>query len=115
MSVLCSAKEGKRKTKRLGKVDIIEREQYERLELDSKVELIRALIPIGLMHIQELLDEEVRALAGERYARKDETSTAYRHGSNPASVRIAGQRVPIELPRVRSAGGKEIPLRAHAT
>jgi len=115
MSVLCSAKEGKRKTKRLGKVDIIEREQYEGLELDSKVELIRALIPIGLMHIQELLDEEVRALAGERYARKDETSTAYRHGSNPASVRIAGQRVPIELPRVRSAGGKEIPLRAHVT
>ena len=41
------------------------------LEVDAKVELIRSLVPLGLMHIEELLDEEVTALAGERYARKD--------------------------------------------
>ena len=40
-------------------------------KVDAKVELIRSLIPLGLMHIEELLDEEVTALAGERYARKD--------------------------------------------
>jgi len=114
MSVLCSAKEGKRKTKRLGEVNVIGRDEYEGLEPDSKIELIRALIPLGLMHVQELLDEEVKDLAGERYARKDESAMAYRHGSNPGSVRIAGQRVPIDVPRVRSAAGKEIALRSHA-
>ena len=41
---------------------------YAELEVDAKVELIRSLIPLGLMHIEELLDEEVTALAGERYA-----------------------------------------------
>ena len=33
-------------------------------------ELIRSLVPLGLMHIEEWLDEEVTALAGERDARK---------------------------------------------
>ena len=30
----------------------------------ASFEMIRALVPLGLMHVQELLDEEVRALAG---------------------------------------------------
>jgi hypothetical protein len=50
----------------------MEREEYGELDVDSKVEMIRALVPLGLMHVQELLDDEVRALAGERYARKAE-------------------------------------------
>ena len=37
---------------------------YGDLELDAKVELIRSLVPLGLMH----LDDEVTALAGARYA-----------------------------------------------
>ena len=41
-----------------------------------KVELIRSLVPLGLMHIEELFDEEVTALAGERYARKAPSSRA---------------------------------------
>ena len=43
-------------------------EAYADLELDAKVELIRALVPLGLLHVQELLDQEVTALAGARYA-----------------------------------------------
>ena len=34
--------------------------------------MIRSLVPLGLMHVHELLDDEVKALAGERYSRKDE-------------------------------------------
>jgi hypothetical protein len=41
------------------------------MELDSKWELIRELIPLGLMHIRELLDDEVVLLAGARHARDD--------------------------------------------
>ena len=69
-SVLRSVRKRK-KGRTLGAVDVIDREEYAELEVDAKVELIRSLVPLGLMHIEELLDEEVTALAGECYARKD--------------------------------------------
>ena len=53
-----------KKVRTLGPVDIIRREDYADLELDAKVELIRSLVPLGLMHVQEVLDHEVTALAG---------------------------------------------------
>ena len=76
-----------RRVARWGPVEIIRREDYADLELDAKVELIRSLVPLGLMHVEELLDEEVTALAGERYARKDALVGGRRHGSNPALLR----------------------------
>jgi putative transposase len=94
-----------------GKVEVLRREEYEELDLDAKVEAIRGLIPLGLMHVQELLDQEVLALAGPRRARED-GAPGMRHGSNPGSVRLGGQRVPIRVPRVRSDRG-EIPLRGY--
>lgn len=112
-SVLRSVHARKRK-KCFGEVEVIDREQYAELELDAKVELIRSLIPLGLMHVQDLLLEELRVLAGARYARKDEEQRGRRHGSNPGSIRLGGQRVPIRVPRVRSADGGEIALRSYA-
>lgn len=106
MSVLRSVKEGKRKTKVLGEADAISCDQFAEMQLDSKAELIRALIPLGLMHVQELLDMEVVALAGERYARKGEDQKIYRHGANPGSVRIAGRRHPVVVPRLRNEEGE---------
>ena len=70
-------------------------------------------VPLGLMHVHELLDDEVKELAGERYARKDELERGRRHGTNPGTVGLAGQRVPIRVPRVRSQEGVEIPLRSY--
>ena len=64
MSVLRAVRKRK-KVRKLGSVNIIRREAYADLELDAKVELIRSLVPLGLMHVQELLDEEVTALARE--------------------------------------------------
>jgi transposase-like protein len=101
----------RRRKQCLGAVRVLEREHYRGLELDAKVELIRSLIPLGLMHVQELLDDEVIALAGPRYERED-GAAGTRHGSNPGTVRLAGQRVPIRVPRVRSERG-EIPLRSY--
>ena len=97
----------------LGAVDVIDREEYAELEVDAKVELIRSLVPLGLMHIEELLDEEVTALAGERYARKAPSVGGRRHGSNPGTVGLAGQRVPIRVPRIRHVTESEIPLRSY--
>ena len=111
MSVLRTVRKRK-KVRKLGSVTIIRREAYADLELDAKVELIRSLIP-GLMHVQELLDQEVTALASERYARKDASVSGRRHGSNPGTVGLAGQRVPIRVPRIRRVAGSEIPLRSY--
>ena len=86
MSRVLRAVRKRKKVRRLGAVDIIRREAYADLELDAKVELIRALVPLGLLHVQELLDQEVTALAGARYARKDESVEGRRHGSNPGTV-----------------------------
>jgi transposase-like protein len=111
-SVLRSVKKRK-KSRRLGEVDVISREEYADLELDSKVETIRALVPLGLMHVGELLDDEITELAGARHARKETSMRGRRHGSNPGTVRLAGQIVPIRVPRVRSVTGGEIPLRSY--
>ena len=74
------------------------------------MELIRSLVPLGLMHVEEWLDEAVTALAGARYARKDGSTAGRRHGYNPGTVGLAGQRVP----RLRRMAGSEIPLRSYA-
>jgi transposase-like protein len=102
----------RKKSRRLGEVSVVGREEYRELEVDSKVEMIRALVPLGLMHVHELLDDEVKSLAGARYARKGESERGCRHGTNPGTVRLAGQRVPIRVPRVRGMEGGEIPLRS---
>ena len=99
----------RKKSRRLGEVEVVNREGYAELDVDSKVEMIRALVPLGLMHVHELLDDEVKAMAGERYARKEESAPGRRHGTNPGTVGLAGQRVPIRVPRVRSIEGGEIP------
>ena len=111
-SVLRSVKKRK-KSRRLGEVKLISREEYVEFDLDTKVAAIRALAPLGLMHVQETLDQEVTVLAGERYARKATAPRGRRHGSNPGTVGLAGQRVPIRVPRVRCVAGSEIPLRAY--
>jgi transposase-like protein len=85
---------------------VVRREDYEGLELDSRLELIRELVPLGLMHVQEELDREVVSLAGERYMRKAEEVRHYRHGTNPGTVRVLGQRLPIAVPRVRGPEGE---------
>ena len=101
----------RRRKRCLGEVQILRREEYQGLELNAKVEMIRSLIPLGLMHVEMLLDEEVTALAGPRYAHAD-GATGTRHGTNPGTVVLDGQRVPVRVPRVRSEQA-EIPLRSY--
>jgi len=103
----------RKKSRVLGEVRVVRRSEYDVMDLDSKVELIRELIPLGLMHIQELLDAEVLALAGPRGAHGD-GAPGTRYGSNPGSVRMVGQRVRIRVPRVRGPKG-ELPLRSYTT
>ena len=114
MSSITKTTKRNKKTKRLGPVRVIRPEQYEAFDVNSKLECIRALIPLGLMRIQELLEDEVGALAGARYARKSSLLPGRRHGSNPGSVQLAGQRHPFRIPRVQHVTGGEISLQSLA-
>src|SRR5881628_706345 len=42
----------RRRKRSLGEVRVLRREEYQGLELNAKVELMRSLIPLGLMHVQ---------------------------------------------------------------
>ena len=107
MSSIAQRTKRSKKTKRLGPVRLIPPKQYEAFDVSSKMECIRALIPLGLMRIQELLEEEVCALAGERYARKAAQFPGRRHGSNPGSVIFA---ITTKM-RASSASGRCEPIR----
>ena len=47
------------KSKRLGEAVDGSAVDFPRESVDTKVELIRALIPLGLMAVQEMLEQEV--------------------------------------------------------
>ncbi|MEO6202890.1 MAG: IS256 family transposase [Nitrospirales bacterium] len=110
MSSIAKSKKRSKKMKCLGVPSMLGSDHYEALDVDSKVECIRALIPLGLMHVQEVLETEVCTLAGARYARKTPALPGRRHGSNPGSVQLAGQRHPLRIPRVQHQSGGEISL-----
>ena len=90
----------KGKVKRAKAVQVMELKEYGILEVDSKVALIQGLIPLGLMQVKEVLQEEVRKLAGERYKR-DGLPGHDRWGKQRGFVYIKDQRVPIIVQRVR--------------
>ena len=96
----------RKKAKKLEEPKIIRKEEYEGLDIDTKLEMIRALIPIGIMAIYEELDKEVVKLAGTRHSRKQGKERVYRHGTNPGTVQIGGQRIPLKVPRVRGKEGE---------
>jgi putative transposase len=105
---------GRKKSRRLGAVTVMDAADYTASDLDTKVALIQRLIPLGLMHVQETLEAEVEELAGVRHARKTSGEAGRRHGSNSGSVRLGGQRLPIRVPRVRGDEG-EMPLQSYQT
>jgi len=70
------------------------------LEMDLKLQLIQELIPLGLMHVGELLTEEVKTLVGDRYKRNG-TPGHVRWAKQWGSVNIGEQKLPIRYQRVR--------------
>jgi putative transposase len=78
--------------------------------------MIQALIPLGLKAVEDALRQEVTALAGARYAHDDAQPHLARWGSQPGSIYLADQKLPIHVPRVRDrAAGHEVPLTTYQT
>ena len=69
-------------------------------------ELIRQA---GLQLMDLMMQEEVRALVGERSQRQPER-TATRWGSERGYCVVMGRKVPVERPRVRTTGDQEVRL-----
>jgi transposase-like protein len=68
-------------------------------EQDTTIAVIQELIPLGLKAVGEELQREVQELAGKRYQRGGDNS---RWGSQPGSVYLRDQKLPIMVPRVRN-------------
>ena len=91
----------RKKSRTLGPVEIIRREDYAELEVDAKVDH-PVLGPVG--------PDACRGVArrgGDRALRPRMRRWA------GASVGLAGQRVPIRVPRIRHVAGSEMPLRSY--
>ncbi len=75
------------KTIRRNEQIINKKETNEGLEnIDTRVALVQALIPIGLQYVTELLQDEVEQLAGVRYSRqKGPARGNYRWGQQRAA------------------------------
>ena len=83
-------------------------------DLDTRIALIQALIPLGLQAVEEVLQREVQTLAGPRYAREDGRPHLVRWGRQPGSVYLADQKLPMQVPRVRNRQAAiEVPLQSY--
>ena len=101
---------GKGKVRKAKAVEVKDLGEYGAMDLDSKMALIHELIPIGLMYVKELLQEEVKQLAGERYQRNG-ISGYDRWSKQQGSIYIQDQRIPVMVQRVRDTkNNREIPL-----
>jgi putative transposase len=89
-------------------IDELERD----MKFESRMQLIQALIPLGLAAVKSELEGEITNLVGARYSRGGDMK---RWGENPGSVFLGDQKVETQVPRVRNLKTKtEVQLKAYA-
>lgn len=104
---------GKGKVEKAKAAEVRRLVEYGALAMDAKAAIIQELIPLGLMHILEVIEEEVVSLAGDRY-RRNGRSSYDRWGKQQGSVYINDQRIPIMYQRVRDTrNNTEAPLKSY--
>lgn len=80
-------------------------------EVDVRVALIQALIPVGLAAFHGELERELVSLVGERYARTGRQAGLVRWTSQLGSIYLGDQKLPITVPLVRDRRqNREVPL-----
>ncbi len=78
-----------------------------------KLQLIQDLIPLALIYVGEVLKEEVRSLAGQRYER-DGDNGYVRWSRQWGSIYLGDQKVPVVYQRVRDKENrKEVALKVY--
>jgi len=66
--------------------------------IDVKISLLQEVGGLCKILINDLLDEFVEKHTGPAYSRSGEF---YRHGSNPSSLKLNGERLAVNVPRIR--------------
>lgn len=64
--------------------------------IEMQYQLFQNFVDVAKVHYNQLMEEELRMKAGEKYERGKRYN---RWGSNPGSIRIGEEKVPIEVPR----------------
>ena len=83
--------------------------------MNVRVALIQALIPLGMEAVVELLQQDVQALVGPRYARGQRPRGLHRWTRQAGSIYLADQKLRIRRPRVRNRHTRqEVPLQTYA-
>ena len=75
----------------------------------ARESLESAMGEIGLLIMNGLIQDEVTQIVGEKNERQ-QSREAYRWGRERGFVSFAGQKLPLERPRVRSTDGHEVQL-----
>jgi len=83
--------------------------------IEVKLHLLRHYAEMARLLAGEIMDEEVETLTGRRYSRDKPHGGRYRRwGCNPGSICVDGERVPVDVPRVRDVeAGMERPLQSY--
>ena len=80
-------------------------------DLDTRIALIQALIPVALEKVHVELQADVERLAGERYVREGRRLGHVRWTVQRESIYLADQKIPLAVPRVRDRlQNQEVPL-----
>jgi putative transposase len=89
----------------------------EIMEMDSisKIAVLKHHMDLSCILINEILEEEVRSLSGERYSHDKPNNNRYsRWGTNPGSVFIGEEKVRIDVPRVYDKeSGRNVSLESY--
>lgn len=73
---------------------------FESAEIDPLV-LLQNHLELTREAMQWLMQREVVSKAGQYYSREKPNQGEYSHwGSNPGSIRVGGQKIPLKIPRV---------------
>ena len=108
----CKVRQIRRKGKAIGIVPV---PKAAAPEVDARVALIQALIPVALDRVYEELKAEVERLAGARYVREGRPPGHVRWTAQRGSIYLADQKIPIQVPRVRDRmRNVEVPLPIYA-
>ena len=83
--------------------------------LDVKVEILQQHLSICQLVINQILEEEVKYLSGERYSHQKPHEGRYsRYGFNPGSVNIGGKKLKVQVPKVvDNSNGSFQPLESY--
>jgi len=104
----CKVRQIRRKGKDVGIVSV---PKTAAPDMEARVALIQALIPVALDRVYEELKADVERLAGARYQRDGRPPGHVRWTSQRGSIYLADQKIPIQVPRVRDRlRNVEVPL-----